>query len=235
MELQHFLHYFDIEIAHSPTQRDDAFRLRHKVYCEFLKWETEQENKLEFDTFDTYATICLIKVRSTGETVATTRVVFPSKPFHTLPFSRFFSAHSMVDTLSACEISRFAICPFFRTRSLLTAEGEQIPAQSTLLVALYLCASTIVAYSGRRHVYMMMEKRLAKALSKVNMTFDHIDTVLLKEKERQLYCAQITTLVDGFPEAFMSSLQALHRHFETMNTHVNLLEETHERKVSLTA
>lgn len=115
--LLHFAHFFRASLAHSPAQKQDTFRLRHKVYCEELQYEPERENGLEQDNYDQRAIHCAISRLSTEELAGTVRLITTDNANELLPVERYCAEtlqHASLtpqhfDRNQICEISRLAV------------------------------------------------------------------------------------------------------------------------------
>ena len=103
---------FAVEIAETPEQQREAFRLRHQVYCVERGYEPGLSD-VETDEFDAGARHVLLRHRASGIVVGTVRVVLPTarRLRESFPMQRVCGA----DTFEALplhttgELSRFAI------------------------------------------------------------------------------------------------------------------------------
>lgn len=115
---------FELVEAITPEQKNKAFRLRYKIYCEEHGCECTPDpgNYMELDEFDDRAVHYLLMHRISGETVGTLRVVIPNDacPAESLPIQNHCD-HPLLQmdsrVLSLCEISRFCMAARFRKRA----------------------------------------------------------------------------------------------------------------------
>ena len=78
--------YFQIVEAKSSKDIATAFNIRHRVYCNDLKWEAPREDGLLFDTSDRHAIQLLIRNKQTGKDIGCVRVVLGEQG--TLPIEK---------------------------------------------------------------------------------------------------------------------------------------------------
>src|SRR5512146_1798154 len=85
-----FRKFFEIVPALTDGLRDHAYRIRHQVYCEELKFEPERPDRRERDPYDAHSLHCLIRSIPDGEFVGCTRLVLARSedPHYLLPFER---------------------------------------------------------------------------------------------------------------------------------------------------
>ncbi len=118
--------YFRHIIARTDEERETAFRLRYRVYCEETGFLPSGDNPggLERDIYDDHSSQCLLIHVASNKPVGTVRLVLPnadesgchlparmhSDALDSLPEVLMPSTHT-------AEISRFAIIPEFRKRS----------------------------------------------------------------------------------------------------------------------
>lgn len=176
-----FKRYFEIVPAMSEELREQAFRIRHEVYCEELGFERQRPDRREVDQHDKHSLHCLIRSVNTGEYVGCTRLVLcrPDSPDELLPFERTCAAsldRSIVDPRTLprrriAEVSRLAVVSRFRVR-----RGEQkspVPLNQQsygdalqprfpyIPVALYLATTELAAMNGIKTLFLLTEPRLA--------------------------------------------------------------------------
>lgn len=106
-------------IAVTQEQKDKAYRLRHEVYCEELKWVPEAVDGREIDEFDEYAALVCVE-DDRGEVIGTIRIIDSE---HQWLSEKYFS-HTVTDgidsikALSCIESSRNAVAPDYRVKTL---------------------------------------------------------------------------------------------------------------------
>ena len=103
---------FAIELADTLSQRREAFRVRHQVYCVERGYEPGAGD-IETDEFDANARHVLLRHRASGEVVGTVRLVLPkmSRLRDSFPMQRVCdaSAFSHLPLHTTGEVSRFAL------------------------------------------------------------------------------------------------------------------------------
>ncbi|MDE2198427.1 MAG: GNAT family N-acetyltransferase [Rhodospirillales bacterium] len=106
-----------IEIADSPEQLLEAYRLRNQVYCKERGYFADEAG-VEIDTYDVRSHHALLRTTGTGEVLGTVRLVLPTpeRPQHSFPMQHVCTnllPHVPLETTA--EISRFAISKQRRT------------------------------------------------------------------------------------------------------------------------
>ncbi|WP_020407152.1 GNAT family N-acyltransferase [Hahella ganghwensis] len=161
--------------AESLQHKEEVFKIRYEVYCKHLAYESSQKNArgLETDIYDGWSKHFLVKDELSGRYVGTLRLVMPqSRTSQAIPIEHlyphdYFSpelAPSKLEAGSYIEISRLAVLP----------EAAEISCSYSVEVSrlLYLGALAYVQENPRlRHVYCLMEKRLARRLSFLGLPF----------------------------------------------------------------
>ena len=185
-----FHKYFRIDSALSPALQDDVFRIRHEVYCEDLKFETERSDGREMDHCDAHSVHCLLrKVDEPFEPVGCTRLVLtnPEQPDELLPFEKTCGRlldRSIVDPSRLArgriaEISRLAVRGQYRRRK--GEEHEQAPINSSdfstgaqprfpyIPTSLLLGAVALAERQQIETVFVLTEPRLAAHFAKLGV------------------------------------------------------------------
>ena len=189
-----FKKYFEILPALTEQLREHVYRIRHGVYCEELKFESERPDRRERDEYDAHSPHCLIRSVQNGEYVGCTRLVRarPDDPQYPLPFEKTCAKtidRSIVDPQSLprhaiAEISRLAVIARYRAR-----HGEkgkpfglsedsfgtvQRPRYPYLTVGLYLGTIELAALHGIETLFMLTEPRLSKHLARLGVDIKQI-------------------------------------------------------------
>jgi N-acyl amino acid synthase of PEP-CTERM/exosortase system len=121
-----FKEYFEIVPALSNELKNEAYRIRHAVYCEDLNFEPQRLNKFETDEYDTYALHLLIRSIKFDKFIGCTRIIQPqaNDPHAPLPFEKICT-HTLNRTIvdpallprnKIAEVSRLAVISSFRRR-----------------------------------------------------------------------------------------------------------------------
>jgi N-acyl amino acid synthase of PEP-CTERM/exosortase system len=185
---------FRVVPAVTDELRDEAFRIRHEVFCEGFNLFEPRPDRRETDEFDERAVQLLLKHTPSNEFIGCVRVVKgqPSDPSALLPFEsvcRDLVDKELLDldTLPRQligEVSRLGVIGKFRRRkgedrspvplgtdaeledSGRAADRRQFPH---ILVALYLGAYTIAQREGIEHLCTFTELRLFNHLVKLGL------------------------------------------------------------------
>lgn len=189
-----FRQYFRLVVATSDELRQEAFRIRHKVYCKELGWEPVRADGMESDEFDAHSLHLLIQAVNGGDFIGCTRIVRPrpDDPAHPLPFE-----HACAQSLDRAlcdparmprdriaEVSRLAVISRYRRR-----KGEdkkpvavndedfgtpQQPRFPYIPVGLYLGTLELARLSGLNTLFMLTEPHLASHFGKFGVTITRI-------------------------------------------------------------
>lgn len=187
-----FKRYFEIVPALTPELRDHAFRIRHQVYCEDLKYEPARPDGREVDDYDAQSLHILIRSLRTDEFIGCTRLILCRKdnPRELLPFERTCAAtldRSIVDPQAMprhriAEVSRLAVIRKFRLRrgehnlpAPLTHESfggklGLVPRFPYIPVSLYIATTELASLHGIEHMFVLTEPRLATHFARLGVT-----------------------------------------------------------------
>jgi len=187
-----FKKYFEIVPAYSDELKNEAFRVRHQVYCEDLHYESEQSNKLETDDYDVYSLHLLIRYVKTNEFVGCTRIILPQSGVtgYSLPFEEICAPtldRSIVDTLPRnCigEVSRLAVISRFRQRkgdmkASVTISKDDYgtidqPRFPFITIGLYFGTIELARKHGISYLFILTEKRLARHFGRLGANVQFI-------------------------------------------------------------
>jgi N-acyl amino acid synthase of PEP-CTERM/exosortase system len=183
-----FKKYFQIVPALSDALKYEAFRIRHKVYCEDLKFERIQSEGVEIDGYDRHSLHLLIRSVQTNEFIGCTRIIRPQPedPSCLLPFEKLCRSvldKSIVDPgqlprQTIAEVSRLAVVASYRRRK--NEKNQSIglseqdfppfspqlpqPLQSRfpyIPLGLYLGTAELARINGIDTLFVLTEERLA--------------------------------------------------------------------------
>jgi len=190
-----FRKHYTIVPASTEILRDQAYRIRHEVYCEELRYEPERPDRLESDKYDSHSLHCLISSTANQATsVGCTRIVLanPADPDAPLPFERISAAtldRSLVDPAKLqrghiAEVSRLAVRSLYRRRK---GEGQSAVALSDedygtgaqprfpyISIGLYLAAVSLASRNGIDTLFVLTEPRLAAHFRKLGVDIRQI-------------------------------------------------------------
>jgi N-acyl amino acid synthase of PEP-CTERM/exosortase system len=185
---ENFRRWFEILPATSARLRDEAFRLRHGVYCEDLGFEPRRADGLERDEHDPHAIHLLIRHGPSAAFVGCVRLIClpPGREMQRLPFERLCSGlapGAVPDTperrARIAEVSRLAVVRAFRRR-----RGEHAhPAPVSdadfsgaptlrfpyVLVGLYLGVVAAAMLHGIQRLFVLTEPRLGEHLHRLGL------------------------------------------------------------------
>lgn len=188
----HFTKFLQPEFATTQALEEEAFRIRHNVYCEELGFEALQPDGMERDEFDEQSKFALIKHKPTDTYTSCVRIVKSSSPEELLPIEKYckFSIQhdeydpSLFKREEICEISRLAVKSDFRRRQTDKFKGSgtgvisedsysetELRCFPFIAIGLYMSAATLAIESGIKHAFVMMEPRLARSMKFVGIKF----------------------------------------------------------------
>jgi N-acyl amino acid synthase of PEP-CTERM/exosortase system len=201
--INNFEQYFEIVPALSPALKEEAFRIRHQVYCEDLGFEPRRPNRRESDPYDAQSLHLLIRSVHAGDFVGCTRIVRAQSQDtqRAMPFEQICADaidRAIVDPASlprhtVGEISRLSIISRYRRRK---GEAWQ-PAPITdkafskyprprfpyLLIGLYLGTIELARLNNIETLFVLTDQRLASHLARIGvdirtigMTVEHHGT-----------------------------------------------------------
>ena len=216
---EHFTQFLQPEVANTQELRDQVFKIRHEVYCEELNFLKSTGANSEEDSFDKHSHFSLIKHKPTNIYTSCVRVVHSSNENELLPIEHFCMDSIQDEELhpknfartEICEISRLAVKADFRRRASDKFKGSAVGAiaENTysetelrcfpfIAIGLYMAAATMAIDTGIKHVYVMMEPRLARSMKFVGIKFQPLGEPIEYHGLRAPY--YIT------PEVFLSHL-----------------------------
>lgn len=189
---EHFTQFLQPQVATTQALREEVFRIRHNVYCEELAFEDVKDSKQEKDEFDDQSIFSLIKHKPSSTYTSCVRIVQSEKLEQLLPIEKYCLDSITNEELhpqrfnrkEICEISRLAVKSDFRRRKTdqFKGSGTGVIQESSysetelrcfpfIAIGLYMAAATMVIDTGIRHVYVMMEPRLARSMKFVGIHF----------------------------------------------------------------
>ena len=216
---EHFTQFLQPEIATNQALKEEAFKIRHNVYCEELAFEDVKEGGQEKDEFDEQSIFSLIKHKPSSTYTSCVRVVRIEKEEQCLPIEKFCidaitnqKLHpSQFKRSEICEISRLAVKADFRRRKTdqFKGSGTGVIQESSysevelrcfpfIAIGLYMAAATMAIDTGIKHVYVMMEPRLARSMKFVGIKFQELGEPIDYHGLRAPYYIN--------PEIFLSNL-----------------------------
>jgi N-acyl-L-homoserine lactone synthetase len=178
---------FIVEVADTPELILEAKRLRYQVYCVERGYE-KSDNGIEEDEFDSRARHLVLRRRSDGEVVGTTRVVpyNPALPHDSYPMQHACDTSLLhnLPTATTAEISRFAI-------------SKRLRGVSPALMRLALMAGVLkISHElGLTDWCATMEPCLLRLLQSSAVHFRPLGPLVEYHGLRQPCCAKITEVL----------------------------------------
>ncbi len=181
---------FVVQVADRPELVEEAFRIRHQVYCIERGFETGLHG-MESDGFDHNARHVLLRRRATQDVVGTVRVVLPGRTAGAFfPMQQVCGPILMRDLPlhSTGEISRFALSKDRRVGA-----GE---AGVLMRLGLMQGIVKVSADAGLTHWCAVMERSLLRLLQATAIYFQPIGTLVEYHGIRQPAGGRIETILD---------------------------------------
>jgi len=216
---EHFTQFLEPQVAINDALRHEVFKIRHNVYCEELAFEAIKEEGLEQDEFDPQSIFSMIKHKPSNVYTSCVRLVKSSCAKELLPIEKFCidsiqdkALHpSKFERHEIAEISRLAVKADFRRRKTDQFKGSAVGVISEttysetelrcfpfIAIGLYMSAATMAIDTGIKHVFVMMEPRLARSMKFVGIKFHQLGAAIDYHGLRAPYYIN--------PEIFMSNL-----------------------------
>ncbi|RKF14565.1 PEP-CTERM/exosortase system-associated acyltransferase [Alginatibacterium sediminis] len=227
---KHFAQFLEPVVANQTESIEEAFKIRHDVYCEELHFEPMREDKMETDEFDSYSRFCLIKHKPSQNYAGCVRIVTPSSDQELLPIEKYCSQSLQsspvhpreFDRSNICEISRLAVRPQFRRRRADKFEGaasgvinEQTYSEAELrcfpflTIGLYLSIASLAVRTNVDHAFVMMEPRLARSMSFLGIKFQQLGPAVEYHGLRAPYYMSSEMLLNSLPKSFTSLMKSI--------------------------
>ncbi len=229
---KHFSQYLRPQIANSEELKQEVYRLRHQVYCAELKFESENADQIEKDSFDSHSVHCFVRHLATDRMAGTVRLITSSCAEELLPIEKFCS-HAIQDTEFAphlfprqdiCEISRLAVLADFRRRQIDNFNGAatgaiNIDEYSTrelrcfpyIAICLYLAAASTAFRTNKKHAFVMMEPRLARSMTFVGICFKQLGEPVEYHGQRAAFYINKEMLFDNLSPGYKKLLKSIEK------------------------
>lgn len=227
---EHFTQFLKPEVAITDELRDEVFRIRHNVYCEELAFEKIKEEGKEQDEFDAQSIFSMIKHKPSNTYTSCVRVVKSADESQLLPIEKYCLESIQNKELhpsnfprsEIAEISRLAVKADFRRRktdqfkgSAVGAISESIYSETELrcfpfiAIGLYMAAATMSIETGVKHVYVMMEPRLARSMKFVGINFVQLGDAIDYHGLRAPYYINPSIFMENLSPGFKCLYQAI--------------------------
>jgi len=189
---EHFTQFLEPQVAINDALKEEAFKIRHNVYCEELAFEEVKEGGQEKDEFDDRSIFSLIKHKPTSTYTSCVRIVKINEEGQLLPIEKFCMNSITNEEFhpkrfnrnEICEISRLAVKADFRRRKTDQFKGSgtgviqetsysevELRCFPFIAIGLYMAAATMAIDTGIKHAFVMMEPRLARSMKFVGIKF----------------------------------------------------------------
>ena len=189
-----FSQYFRYVPALTPELAKEVYRIRHKVYCEDLKFEAVRADGMETDEYDGHSLHGLVQSATSGRYVGCARLIlpcpndekkrFPVEKSCAQTIDRKLFDSNAVPRQKVGEVSRLAVVAAFRRR-----KGEERrpapidedsfgtekqPRFPYIPFALYFGCAALARKKGIEHVLVLTEPRLSSHFRKLGMNIRQI-------------------------------------------------------------
>lgn len=207
----HFNQYFQIKFASTKELRQEAFKIRYGVYSQELGWEAKNDLEMEVDDCDDYSYHCLLEHRRTGVFAGCVRLVIPpvTQPSLQLPFEKNCLHSARTDIIDSTtlprgsfgEISRLAVLATFRRREkeknapfiinkvnpqTIYTEDERRNFPN-IAMGLYLAAVSLADICNHSGMFVMMEPRLNRRLTRFGLPFEQVGEQIDYHGQRAMF------------------------------------------------
>lgn len=175
-----FTNQYTLHVAHTDDQKAEAYRLRHKIYCQELGFIHPDEREIEVDAYDGVSTQIILNHLPSKKSVGCVRFIpgLVDGRFCPLPMENVCGNALDHDKLNAikhsghkyAEISRLAIDRSFRSLGRTKAGNVHSPVRaSCALLALLMGVQAHANQIDTRYMLAIIEKRLWSTMAKLDI------------------------------------------------------------------
>jgi len=188
-----------VELADTPALLQEAYRLRHQVYCVERGFEAGQ-NGIERDDYDDFARHAVVRWRQTGEVVGTVRLILPKVPAGGDDFPLQHVCDPAVlrglPRATIGEVSRFALA------KQMTKQVRCMSATTGALLRLALIQGAVwlSAEAGHTHWLAVMEPTLLRLLRATGIHFMPLGPLVEHHGLRQPTVAELVPMLARLAE-----------------------------------
>ena len=180
-----------VHLADTPALVEQAYRLRHQVYCLERGYESGV-NDLETDAYDKHARHVVLCLRGCGTVIGTVRMILPQmrQPTRSFPMQAVCDRTTLnaVPLRSTVEVSRFAVSKERRDVS---------PAAASLSrLALVKGLVQLSQQVGVTHWCAVMERTLLRLLRSSGIHFEAIGPMIEYHGLRQPAFCELAGMLD---------------------------------------
>ena len=229
-----FLQYFAIDLAATPAQKENVFKIRYRVYCEEFGYEPADRfpDKTEYDAYDGHSLHCLITHISSGLPAGCVRLIPTTVNDNTdiLPFEEAcsesldteFIRGMNLDRGTVCEISRLAVDGTFRRRAgeartrfgdvdALDCTHQERRTFDLIAVAGFLAATALSDLACRTNVFAMMEPFLPRLLKRSGIIFQKVGEDIEYHGVRAPYFIRTQSALDNMRPDLKDMYKAIYK------------------------
>lgn len=211
--------------ASTPELVEQACKIRYAVYCEEFGFEKSSSHQnIESDRFDLFSNHYLIQHKPSSEFVGTIRMVSPCvAETAPLPISQLFGSNQeelKCQPASFCassisEISRLAVLPEFRNRTLSNTDFSYQASLPIVVIALYATAAADFQLNPeRKYLFLLSEPRLVRHLRILGICFEKVGPIIEHRGKRAPHVLKRENWNEGFKgqlyELYRSLVASLH-------------------------
>ncbi len=232
---ENFQKYFEMVYAKSDEQKNNAFRIRHQVYCEELKYESLYEDKRETDEYDFDSMHLLLRSKKLGEFIGCTRIICPrlNEPGYQLPIEKICAGTfdtTIVDLKKIprdemAEVSRLAVVANYRRRksdskSAISITNADFSTENEeqrfpyIPVSLYLGTIRLAQINGIEYLFVLTEERLAHHFGKLGFDIQLIGKSIEHRGKRVPSMVRISSSISKMYPSLRSLYQAIVKDIE---------------------
>ncbi|MFT5756784.1 MAG: N-acyl amino acid synthase of PEP-CTERM/exosortase system [Alteromonadaceae bacterium] len=236
---EHFTKFLQPEFASNHELTEEVYRIRHNVYCDELAFLDKHEDGREHDEFDPQSLFALIKHKPTDVYTSCVRIVKSTQASELLPLEKLcmnsitnMELHPKNFARSEiAEISRLAVKAEFRRRKVDKYKGsaQGVISETTysetelrcfpfIAIGLYMAGATLAIDTGVKHVYVMMEPRLARSMKFVGIKFIQLGDAIDYHGLRAPYYINPLIFLENLSPGFKSLYLSIR---EDLNNQIN--------------
>jgi N-acyl-L-homoserine lactone synthetase len=180
-----------VHLADTPELVEQAYRLRHQVYCLERGYEPSV-NDLETDAYDKHARHVVLSLRGCGTVIGTVRMILPQacQPTRNFPMQAVCdrATLSAVPLTSAVEVSRFAVSKERRNVSSAAASLSRLALVRGLV--------QLSQQGGVTHWCAVMERTLLRLLRSSGIHFEAVGPLVEYHGLRQPAVCELASMLD---------------------------------------
>ena len=145
------------------NEKEEAYRLRHQVFAEELKWVPCNQNGMEIDDYD--SNCVLVGLFASDKLIACLRILLPFQKFMLeKEFKEILGGQEIKKTQETIEVTRFCVAKEVRKSQVITEYGN-FPVIMALEKAFY----NWCRFNGMDDVYMVVSKNFFRLLNLLGM------------------------------------------------------------------